>query len=67
LDDWITVKEACEISGYDDEYLRRLLRNEAIEAKKFGHVWMISKQSLLTYREAAEQEKDQRYRPKPTE
>lgn len=63
-DEWLTVKQACELTGYDDEYLRRLLREDKIRSQKFGHVWMVSKASLMVYYEAAQQEKDNRYRPK---
>jgi len=66
-DDWITVKDGCELTGYANQYLRRLLREKAVEAKKFGHVWMVSRQSLMAYYTAAQEQKDNRYRPKSSE
>jgi hypothetical protein len=66
-DDWLTVKAACDLTGYADQYLRRLLREKAVDAQKFGHVWMVSRHSLMTYYNTAQQEKDKRYRPKPSE
>jgi len=66
-EDWITVKDACELTGYANQYLRRLLRESVVEAKKFGHVWMVSRQSLMTYYTEAQEQKDNRYRPKSSE
>ncbi len=48
-DDWITTKQASELSGYHAEHLRELIREGKIEAQKFGEVWQVSKKSLLAY------------------
>ncbi len=64
IDDWITTKEAAELSGYHPDHLRRLIRAEEITARKFGIVWQVSRQSLLTYLEAANQSSDKRWGPK---
>ncbi len=61
---WITTKEAAEYSGYDIQYLRRLIRRKVIEARKFGPVYQVSKESLLAYIQKAKSAKDKRYRPK---
>lgn len=47
--DWITVGEAAQISGYHPEYLRDLLRRGKIRGKKFGSAWMVSSKSLQVY------------------
>jgi excisionase family DNA binding protein len=47
--DWITTKEASEISKYHPEHIRRLIRTGEIEAQKFGEVWQVSRQSLQVY------------------
>jgi excisionase family DNA binding protein len=62
--EWITSREAAELSGYHPEHLRRLIREEKITARKFGIVWQIDRQSLLAYLKAAEQSGDQRRGPK---
>ena len=62
--DWITTKEAAEISGYHPEYLRELIRTGKISGQKFGIVWQVDKQSLLDYLGAGEESKDQRRGPK---
>ena len=63
-DDWITTKESAELSGYHPDHLRRLIRAGEIEARKFGIVWQVSRQSLLAYLEAANQSQDKRWGPK---
>ena len=62
--EWITSKEAAEISGYHPEYLRELIRTEKINGRKFGIVWQIDKQSLLDYLQASNESEDQRRGPK---
>ena len=47
--DLITVKEASEKTGYNAEYLRRLIRQDEIEAYKVGTVYLIFTDSLQRY------------------
>jgi len=47
--DWITTAEAVGLSGYNAEYIRRLIRTGKVKAHKFGIVWQISRTSLLAY------------------
>ena len=63
-DDWITTKEAIELSGYHPDHLRRLIRAGEVEAKKFGIVWQVNRKSLLNYLEEASQSPDKRRGPK---
>lgn len=62
--DWLTTKEAIELSGYHPVYLRELIRDGKIVGRKFGIVWQVSKQSLTAYLEEAQQSKDKRRGPK---
>lgn len=62
--EWITVNEAAEISGYNAEYLRRLIRNEKIDYRMFGFMYQVNRQSLLKYLKEAEKKSDKRYSPK---
>lgn len=64
IDDWITTKEAVELSGYHPDHLRRLIRGGEVVARKFGIVWQVSKQSLLAYVESAKRSDDKRRGPK---
>jgi excisionase family DNA binding protein len=60
LSEWITTAEAAKLSGYHPEYIRWLIRNGDIGAKKFGIVWQVNKQSLLNYLAAAKRSSDKR-------
>ena len=62
--EWLTTKEAIELSGYHPVYLRELIRDGKIVGQKFGIVWQVSKQSLTAYLEEAQQSKDKRRGPK---
>lgn len=59
--EWITTQEAAKLSGYHPEHLRRLIRQEKIDAQKFGIVWQIDKQSLLDYLATAADSEDGRW------
>ena len=63
-DEWLTVQEAATLTGYHAEYLRLLIREGKIVARKFGPVWAIEKASLLSYLKAAEKSSDRRHGPK---
>jgi excisionase family DNA binding protein len=47
--DLLTSTEAAKITGYNEEYIRRLLRSGKVNAKKWGRDWMIDQDSLLEY------------------
>ena len=63
-DEWLTVNEAADLSGYHPEHVRRLVRQGAVTAKKFSIVWMVYRKSLLAYLEKASNSGDGRYSPK---
>jgi hypothetical protein len=62
----ISVQAATEISGYNAQYLRRLLRTGKLEGVKVGQVWLIDMASLQTYFSCALSSNDMRYGPKGT-
>lgn len=62
--DWITTDEAVELSGYNIEYIRRLIRNEKVRAEKKGGQYWVERKSLLDYIEAASASEDRRQGPK---
>lgn len=47
--DWITTKEAAQLSGYHSEYLRELIRAGRIKAQKWASDWQVSRKSLSAY------------------
>ena len=44
-----TIKEASQKTGYNEEYLRRLIRQGKIEAVKVGPAYLIQVESLEQY------------------
>jgi excisionase family DNA binding protein len=50
-DEMITVKQAAEILGITESGVLAAIRRAVLEARKFGPVWSISKQSVLNYRD----------------
>ncbi len=63
-EDWITTKEAAQITGYHEEYLRTLIRDGKVKGQKFGPIWQVSKRSLLDYLGRAKKSLDKRHGPK---
>ncbi len=49
LADYITADEAADISGYDVQHVRRLMRAHRIKGRKAGLVWLIERESLHEY------------------
>lgn len=60
-----TVKEAAEKTGYNEEYLRRLIRNKAIVAVKIGYMHLIQVESLENYIREMGETDDGRAGPRP--
>jgi hypothetical protein len=62
---WITLRDAIELTGYNDDHLRELLRFGMIAGRKFANVWMVDKKSLLAYLRAHQKtaRKDKRFGP----
>jgi len=63
-DEWLTVAQAAELSGYHRVYLTDLIRAGKIEAHKFGPIWQVSKSALLAYIREAKKSKDGRRGPR---
>ena len=51
---WLSVPEAAALSGYDADYIRKLIRGGKIEARKVVTVWMVDRASFLAYVEQAQ-------------
>lgn len=64
MPDYITTQEASQISGYNVEYIRQLIRAGKIPAEKKGRDWWIDRESFLQHVRASEKSKDKRYGPK---
>lgn len=61
---WITTQEAVDVSGYHAAHMRALVRRGLIIARKFGRTWMISRESLESYLQAAAESTDGRRGPR---
>ena len=59
-EDWITTQQAAELSGYHTNYIRRLIREGRVKARRFGPVWQVSRASLLDYVRKAEKAGEKR-------
>jgi excisionase family DNA binding protein len=55
LMEWITTKEAAELTGYSPVTLRQFAREGRIEGCKRGRDWFLSKEDVVTYVEEMEQ------------
>ncbi len=51
--DWITTREAAELSGYALDYIQDLAREGKIQARKVATVWLVSRKSLRAHMRAA--------------
>jgi len=47
--DWITTKEAAELTGYSSVTFRQFAREGRIKARKWGRDWFLHKESVLNY------------------
>ena len=64
LEDWMTTAEAAALSGYNEEYVRRLVRTQKLVARRFGPVWQVNRPALLDYLRAAKRVSDKRRGPR---
>lgn len=48
--EYVSVEEAAQITGYNPEYIRRLIRHKVIKAVKKSRVWWIERESLEAYK-----------------
>lgn len=49
MEEWITTFEASQISKYELDYIRKLLRARAIEGRKWGQSWQVNRASLMKF------------------
>jgi len=45
----VTGQAAAEVTGYNNQYLRRVLRSGALEEVKTGQMWLIDLESREAY------------------
>ena len=64
INQYITVQAAADVTGYNIQYLRRLLRSGKLGGIKIGQMWLIESQSLETYLQRGESTSDRRCGPR---
>ena len=60
----ITIKDAASHSGYNIQYLRRMLRSGALGGIKIGQMWLIEMDALDAYLKSVESTSDRRCGPR---
>ena len=55
MEDWLTTYEAVRISGYELDYIRKLIRAKKIVGRKWGQSWQVSRISVLAFLKSKEQ------------
>ena len=60
----ITVQAAAEATGYNIQYLRRILRSGALKGVKIGQMWLIEMDALEAYLKRVETTSDRRCGPR---
>ena len=67
LEAWITPREAAELIGITNDHARHLARTGAIEARKFGHAWMLKRASVEAYAASERRPGPRPQEPSPSE
>jgi len=47
--EWITTKEAAELTGYTQSNIRKAISRGLLDAQKIGRDWLLRKQDVLEY------------------
>ena len=63
LEEHLSVRAAAEYSGYNEQYLRRLLRAGRLDGTRIGQVWLIKLASLEAHLRVGQLSRDQRFGP----
>ena len=64
IDRHVTVQSAAVLTGYNIQYLRRMLRSGKLEGIKIGQIWLIEVQSLELHLNYIENTSDRRCGPR---
>ena len=64
MPEYITTNEASNLSGYNVEYIRQMIRAGVINAQKRGRDWWVERESFLAYLEHTQRSRDKRHGPK---
>ena len=62
MEEWLTTFEAAQISGYELDYIRKLIRAEKITGRKWGQSWQVNAKSLQQFLRQRDTEGEKRGR-----
>jgi excisionase family DNA binding protein len=62
MEDWLTTYEAVQLSGYELDYIRKLIRAQKIMGRKWGQSWQVSRKSLQEFIKNREKQGEKRGR-----
>ena len=62
MEDWLTTYEAVQLSGYELDYIRKLIRAQKITGRKWGQSWQVSRKSLQEFIKNREKQGEKRGR-----
>ena len=62
MEDWLTTYEAVRISGYELDYIRKLVRAKKIIGRKWGQSWQVNRVSLDAFLKSRESRGEKRGR-----
>jgi excisionase family DNA binding protein len=60
MEEWLTIYQAAELANYDPDHLRKLVRANKIQARKWGYTWQVSRDSLLEFVKESEKKGEKR-------
>lgn len=60
---YLMVKTTAKISGYNQQYLKRLLRGDVFRSKRLGQIWLIDRDDFLRYLHNARRSEDKLFVP----
>lgn len=49
MEDWLTTYDAAEVSGYNPDYIRQLIRSKKVLGRKWGPSWQVNRKSIEEY------------------
>ena len=49
MEEWLTTFEAARMSGYELDYIRKLIRAKKILGRKWGQSWQVNRKSLSQF------------------
>ena len=62
MEEWLTTYEAVRISGYELDYIRKVVRAKKIIGRKWGQSWQVNRVSLDEFLKSRESQGEKRGR-----